>query len=56
MYLRNLFKIRKQKGWSHQKVAVESDISYNTIVKIERGGIENPKLIPGILPQPFAYC
>jgi len=25
-------------------LAVESEISYNTIIKIERGGIKNPKI------------
>jgi len=44
MYLKNLVKIRKQKGWSQEKLAVESGISYNTIIKIERGGIKNPKI------------
>lgn len=44
MYLKNLVKLRKQKGWSQEKLAVESDISYNTIIKIERGGIKNPKI------------
>ena len=44
MYLKNLVKIRKQKSWSQEKLAVESNISYNTIIKIERGGIKNPKI------------
>jgi len=44
MYLKNLVKLRKQKGWSQEKLAVESGISYNTIIKIERGGIKNPKI------------
>jgi transcriptional regulator with XRE-family HTH domain len=44
MYLKNLVKLRKQKGWSQEKLAVESEISYNTIIKIERGGIKNPKI------------
>ena len=44
MYLKNLVKLRKQKGWSQEKLAVESGISYNTIIKIERNGIENPKI------------
>ena len=44
MYLKNLVNFRKQKGWSQEKLAVESGISYNTIIKIERGGIENPKI------------
>ena len=44
MHLKNLIKLRKDKGWSQEKLAVESGISYNTIIKIERGGIENPKI------------
>ena len=44
MYLKNLVKLRKDKGWSQEKLAVESGISYNTIIKIERGGIKNPKI------------
>lgn len=44
MYLKNLVKLRKQKAWSQERLAVESGISYNTIIKIERGGIQNPKI------------
>ena len=44
MHLKNLVTIRKQKNWSQEKLAVESGISYNTIIKIERGGIKNPKI------------
>jgi len=44
MHLKNLVKLRKEKNWSQEKLAVESNISYNTIIKIERGGIENPKI------------
>jgi len=44
MYLKNLTAIRKQKKWSQEKLAVESGVSYNTIIKIERGGIDNPKI------------
>ena len=44
MYLKNLVKLRKQKGWSQEKLAVEAGVSYNTIIKIERGRIENPKI------------
>jgi transcriptional regulator with XRE-family HTH domain len=44
MYLKNLAKIRKRKGWSQEKLAVESGVSYNTIIKLERGGIKNPKI------------
>ncbi|MCX6356233.1 MAG: helix-turn-helix transcriptional regulator [Candidatus Aureabacteria bacterium] len=37
-------KFRKQKGWSQEKLAREADISYNTLIKIERQGIVNPKI------------
>lgn len=44
MHLKNLAKIRKQKGWSQEKLAQEAGISYNTLIKIEREGIKNPKI------------
>lgn len=44
MILKNLVKLREDKGWSREKLAVESGVSYNTIVKIEYGGIDNPKI------------
>ena len=44
MYLKNLAKMRKEKGWSQEKLAQEASISYNTLIKIERGGIKNPKI------------
>ncbi|HEC92651.1 MAG TPA: XRE family transcriptional regulator [Candidatus Atribacteria bacterium] len=44
MYLKNLKKLRQKKGWSQEKLAREADISYNTLIKIERGRIKNPKL------------
>ena len=44
MHLKNLPKIRKQKGWSQEKLAQEAGISYNTLIKIERNGIKNPKI------------
>jgi len=44
MYLKNLKKLRQKKGWSQEKLAREASISYNTLIKIERGGIKNPKL------------
>lgn len=44
MLLKNLVKIRKEKGWSQEKLAAESGVSYNTLIKIERGGIKNPKI------------
>ena len=44
MYLKNLKKLRQKKGWSQEKLAREADISYNTLIKIERGRIKNPKI------------
>jgi transcriptional regulator with XRE-family HTH domain len=44
VYLKNLAKLRKQKGWSQEKLAREANISYNTLIKIERGGIKNPRI------------
>jgi len=44
MHLKNLAKIRKKKGWSQEKLAQEAGISYNTLIKIERKGIKNPKI------------
>jgi transcriptional regulator with XRE-family HTH domain len=44
MHLKNLSKIRKEKGWSQEKLAQEAGISYNTLIKIERKGIKNPKI------------
>lgn len=44
MYLKNLAKFRRQKGWSQEKLSQEAGISYNTLIKIERNGIENPKI------------
>jgi len=42
--LRNLQKLRNKKGWSQERLAREAGISYNTLIKIERGGIKNPRL------------
>ena len=44
MYLKNLSKIRKEKGITQEGLARKADISYHTLVKIESGGIENPKI------------
>ena len=44
MHLKNLTKLRKERGWSQEKLAREAGISYNTLIKIERGGIKNPKI------------
>ena len=44
MYLKNLIELRKQKGWTQERLAIESGISYNTLIKLERNGIKNPKI------------
>ena len=44
MHLKKLVELRKQKGWTQEKLARESDISYNTLIKLERNGIKNPKI------------
>ena len=43
-HLKNLKKLRHKKGWSQEKLAREAGISYQTLIKIERGYTENPKL------------
>lgn len=44
MYLNNLAKLRKQKGLTQEGLARKADISYHTILKLESGGIKNPKI------------
>ena len=44
VYLKNLKKLRKKKGWSQEKLAREACISYQTLIKIEQGRIKNPRL------------
>jgi transcriptional regulator with XRE-family HTH domain len=44
MHLKNLATLRKEKGWSQERLAQKAGISYNTLIKIERGGIKNPKI------------
>jgi transcriptional regulator with XRE-family HTH domain len=44
LYLKNLKKYRTEKGWSQEKLSREAGISYQTVIKIERGNIENPKI------------
>ena len=43
-HLKNLKKLRNKKDWSQERLAREAGISYITLVKIERGNIQNPKL------------
>lgn len=40
----NLKKLRKQKGYSLEKVSKEADLSLNTIIKIESGINRNPTI------------
>ena len=35
---------RKKKGWSQQKLAEESNLSFNTITRIEQGVGDSPTL------------
>ena len=42
--LENIKKIRNKKGWSQGKLARESGISYQTLIKIEQNRVKNPKL------------
>ncbi len=44
MYLKNLAKLRKQKGLTQEGLARKADISFHTIIKLESGGIKNPKI------------
>jgi transcriptional regulator with XRE-family HTH domain len=44
LYLKNLQKFRKKAGLTQEKLAKKSGVPYNTIIKIERGGIGNPRI------------
>jgi transcriptional regulator with XRE-family HTH domain len=44
MYLKNLAKLRKEKGLTQEGLARKADISYHTLIKLESGGIKNPKV------------
>lgn len=44
MFLKNLVKIRKEKGLTQESLARKADISFHTLVKIESGGIKNPRI------------
>jgi len=44
MRLKNLAKIRREKGFTQEGLAREANISYHTLIKIESGGIKNPKI------------
>jgi len=44
MYLKNLAKLRKDKGFTQEGLARKANISYHTIIKIESGRIQNPRV------------
>lgn len=44
MFLKNLAKIRKEKGFTQEGLARKANISYHTVIKLESGGIKNPKI------------
>jgi transcriptional regulator with XRE-family HTH domain len=44
MLARKLKELRKQKGWSQQKLAEKAGLSFNAITKIEQGRAEHPTL------------
>ena len=41
---KNLKKLRKKKGLSQDRLSKLADISYNTVIKLESGGITNPTI------------
>ena len=43
MYLKNLAKLRKEKRLTQEGLARKANISYHTVIKLESGGIKNPK-------------
>ena len=43
-YLKSLKQLRKKKGWTQEKLAQQSGISFHTLIKIERGDIKSPRL------------
>jgi len=43
-YLKNLKGYRSKKGWSQEKLAREAGVSYQAVIKIERGYTKSPRL------------
>ena len=41
---KNIKKLRRQKGLSQDRLSKLADISYNTVIKLESGGITNPTI------------
>jgi len=44
MLAKRVKECRKQKGWTQQKLAEETGLSFNTITKIEQGIGDSPTL------------
>lgn len=44
MQIKNLGKIRKEKGYTQEALARKADVSFHTIVKIEQGTVKNPRV------------
>jgi len=44
MLAKQVKKYRKQKGWTQQKLAEKTSLSFNTITKIEQGIGDSPTL------------
>lgn len=44
MHLKNLAKLRKEKGLTQEGLARKANISYHTLIKLESSGIKNPKI------------
>lgn len=42
--LKNIKALRESKGWTQEKLAQQAGISYQTLIKIEHGGIRNPRM------------
>ncbi|HHW20408.1 MAG TPA: helix-turn-helix transcriptional regulator [Thermodesulfovibrio thiophilus] len=41
---KNIKKLRKQKGLSQNRLSKLANLSYNTVIKLELGGITNPSI------------
>jgi len=44
MLSKKVKELRRQKGWSQQKLAEKAGLAFNTITKIEQGLAEHPNL------------
>ena len=41
---KNIKKLRQVKGLSQDRLSKQADVSYNSIIKLETGGITNPTI------------